>query len=146
MARKPKMDERQAALPDFPASSLPSPSAPPPPRATKNASSSPKSRRETESRPPPPDNQNLPVDSDRGTGSLATPLSPAPLSLAELDELTIGLTDEALAHLVLTAVRQMRRRLARGGGRPGKNHQSILGRAAQRLASELGNTHGDEDA
>ena len=152
MARKANRDERQVALPGF--------AAPAPPVVEAPAIPPPKPRRKTEKRSAPPDAEALAVpadgeavpptdtdtsmesrDRDMSVGALATRLS-----LAELDEFAEALTDEALGQLVLAAVRQMRRRLARMGGRPGKNHSSALGRVAQKLAAELGGRHGDEDA
>ena len=151
MARKANRDERQVALPGF--------AAPAPSVVEAPAVPLPKPRRKTEKRPAPPDAGALTVpadgevvpmdtdtrmalrDRDMSVGALATRLSPA-----ELDEFAEALTDEALGHLVLAAVRQMRRRLARMSGRPGKNHSSALGRVAQKLAAELGGRHGDEDA
>ena len=61
----------------------------------------------------------------------------AQLSPADLEELAAVLSDDALARLVLAAVRQLRRRLARGGGRAGRPSSS-LERAARQLAAELG--------
>lgn len=158
MARKANRDERQVALPGF--------AAPAPPVVEAPAIPPPKPRRKTEKRSSPPDaealavpadSEALPTDTDTSmgmasrdrearegdmsVGALATRLSPA-----ELDEFAEALTDAALGQLVLAAVRQMRRRLARAGGRSGKAQSSVLGRVAQKLAAELGGRHGDEDA
>ena len=163
MARKANRDERQVALPGF--------AAPAPPVVEAPAIPPPKPRRKTEKRSSPPDaealavpadSEALPTDTDTSmgmasrdrearegearegdmsVGALATRLSPA-----ELDEFAEALTDTALGQLVLAAVRQMRRRLARAGGRSGKAQSSVLGRVAQKLAAELGGRHGDEDA
>ena len=70
------------------------------------------------------------------------------LGSAELDALAAALPDEALAHLVLAALRQLRRRLARAGGaRPGKGKGVVspLERAARQVAAELGGA-GDDAA
>ena len=158
MARKANRDERQVALPGF--------AAPAPPVVEAPAIPPPKPRRKTAKRSSPPDaealsvsadSEALPTDTDTSmgmasrdrearerdmsVGALATRLSPA-----ELDEFAEALTDAALGQLVLAAVRQMRRRLARAGGRSGKAQSSVLGRVAQKLAAELGGRHGDEDA
>ena len=71
--------------------------------------------------------------------SLATRLSPA-----ELDELAAALSDDALAHLVVATVRQLRRRLARGGGRAARQPSPALDRAARQIAAELGADSGDD--
>lgn len=77
---------------------------------------------------------------------LAAPIEPSAVDLAarldmpELDELVATVPDDALAHLTLAAVRQLRRRLARSTGRKGgKGRASALERAGQQLAAELGN-------
>ena len=70
----------------------------------------------------------------------------ATLSPAELDAFVAALSDDALASLVVEAVRQTRRRLVRGGqkGRPGgKARPSPLERAAKQLAAELGGREED---
>ena len=63
------------------------------------------------------------------------------LSPAELKELAAALTDDALAHLVIAAVRQLRRRLTRGGG----VRNPALERAARQLFAELGEQGSDDD-
>ncbi len=75
------------------------------------------------------------------------------LTAAELDALVAALPDEALAHLVLAGVRQLRRRLVRvganAGGRPARAAKgrgaSSLERAARQLAAELGGAGGGEE-
>lgn len=79
--------------------------------------------------PPAPNGHDASGD---GAASLATRLSPA-----ELEELAAALSDDALARLVVAAMRQLRRRLARGGGRAGRPSPA-LDRAARQLAAELG--------
>ena len=61
------------------------------------------------------------------------------LSQQDLEELVADLPDEHLAHLVLAAVRALKRRLAqssRGRGHT-KSRANPLERAARRLAEEL---------
>ena len=72
----------------------------------------------------------------------------ARLSPAELDEFAAALPDDALGHLVLTAARQLRRRLTRAGGRGNgrKSRDSALQRAARQLAAELGGRYSDDGA
>ncbi len=68
---------------------------------------------------------------------------------SELDELIRALTDDGLAHLALSSVCALRRRLARpgaSGGRGRKRRASALERAAHQLAAELGGTAGGDDA
>ena len=77
-----------------------------------------------------PNGHDAPQDS---IATLAGRLSPA-----ELDELAAVLSDDGLARLVIAAVRQLRRRLARGGGRAGRQPSPALDRAARQLAAELG--------
>ncbi len=89
--------------------------------------------------PPPaqaPNGHQAPGDD---TASLAGRLSPA-----ELDELAAALSDDALARLVVAAVRQLRRRLARGGGRAARRPSPALDRAARQVAAELGTEGGDD--
>ena len=82
-----------------------------------------------------PNGHHAPQDS---IATLAERLSPA-----ELDELAAVLSDDGLARLVVAAVRQLRRRLARGG-RAGRRPSPALDRAARQLAAELGAEGGDE--
>ena len=69
----------------------------------------------------------------------------ARLSPAELRELAATLTDDALGQLILAAIRQFKRRLAREGRYGGKGQKSGLGRVAQQLVAELGEQGGDDD-
>lgn len=85
---------------------------------------------------PAPNGHRAPGDD---TASLATRLSPA-----ELDELAAALSDDALARLVVAAVRQLRRRLARGGGRAARRPSPALDRAARQVAAELGAESSDD--
>jgi len=57
----------------------------------------------------------------------------ARLSPTEWNELVATLPDDALAHLVIATVRQLRRRLARSRGQSGKGRASALERSAQQL-------------
>jgi len=69
----------------------------------------------------------------------------ARLSPAELNELVATLPDQGLAHLVVAAVRQLRRRLARAGRQAGRRRApSPLERAARELVVELGEHSGDD--
>ena len=85
---------------------------------------------------PAPNGHQAPGDD---ADSLAKRLSPA-----ELDELVAALSDDALARLVVAAVRQLRRRLARGGGRAARRPSPALDRAARQIAAELGAESGDD--
>jgi hypothetical protein len=70
----------------------------------------------------------------------------ARLSPAELNELVTALPDSALAHLLITTVRQLRRRLARRQWQVAKGGTaSPLERAARQLIAELGEYGGDDD-
>jgi hypothetical protein len=125
VARKPKADERQ---PNFFGNLPPAPTAP----DTHH-------NRQARPRPDTKDRQ-----SRSGTDSLDT--RAARLSQAELTELAAGLPDNALAHLVIVAVRELRHRLARIHRHAGKRRSSALERAAGQLAAELGGQGGNEDA
>src|ERR1700712_479288 len=120
VARKPKADERQ---PNFFGNPPPAPTAP----DTHH-------NRQARPRPDTKDRQ-----SRSGTDSLDT--RAAPLSQAELTELVAGLPDNALAHLVIVAVRELRHRLARINRHAGKRRSSAL----ERAAGQLGGQGGDED-
>jgi len=87
--------------------------------------------------PAPAPNGHLAPGDD--TASLAMRLSPA-----ELDGLAAALSDDALARLVVAAVRQLRRRLARGGGHTARRPSPALDRAARQVAAELGAEGGDD--
>lgn len=69
----------------------------------------------------------------------------ARLSPTELNGLVAALPDDALAHLVIATVRQLRRRLVRSGGRGGKGRTSALERSARQLIAELGGQGDDDD-
>ena len=69
----------------------------------------------------------------------------ARLSRTEWNELVATLPDDALAHLVIATVRQLRRRLARSRGRSGKGHASVLERSARQLIDELGGQGESDD-
>ncbi len=128
VARQPPGDDRQ---PDFFASAQEV--ATPRSRPVRQ----PKPKRDAKDQSSPPNGQAVP--------ERASPVAlAARLCRAEMVELAAALSDEALAHLVVAAVRQLRRRLARGNRRPGKGHTSTLDRAVQQLTVELGESHGDD--
>lgn len=129
MARKPEVDRRQT---DFFGAPAPTPAAPARRPASKSAPGPAPGRR------PPPAGPD--VASSDNAEVLAARLSPA-----ELNELVAALPDESLAHLVIAAFRQLRRRLARGGGRGGKGRASALERSARQLIAELREGGGDDD-
>ena len=124
MTRKPGAGEGQADL--FGAAS-----PPPKPRAARPRQAAPAAKA-----PAPPS----PAPAEDGIATLANRLSPA-----ELDELASVLPDEALARLLLAAARQMRRRLARAGGRASPRPSPALSRAARQLAAELGGAGGSDE-
>jgi hypothetical protein len=79
---------------------------------------------------------------DSSLDALAARLSPA-----DLEGLAAIVSDESLARLVLAAVRQLRRRLARAGGRGrSKRPAPALARAARQVAIELQETSGGDEA
>jgi hypothetical protein len=66
-----------------------------------------------------------------------------------LEVLAAAVSDEALARLVLAAVRQLRRRLAGAGGRGrGTRRRPVpaLARAARQIVIELQETGGGDEA
>jgi len=69
----------------------------------------------------------------------------ARLSRTEWNELIATLPDDALAHLVIATVRQLRRRLARSRGRSSNGRASALERSAQQLIVELGGRGENDD-
>ncbi len=69
----------------------------------------------------------------------------ARLSRTEWNELVAALPDDALAHLVIAAARQLRRRLARNRRPGGKGSASALERSAQQLIVELGGQGENDD-
>lgn len=123
MMRRPGADGGQADL--F--------GAPPKPKAPKARAARPQ-RMGPAGAPAVPDGLTAPDD---GIPGMAARLSPA-----ELEELAALLSDDALARLVVAAVRQLRRRLARGAGRRGQRSSPGLERAARQLAAELGGEGG----
>ncbi|MBV9749417.1 MAG: hypothetical protein JO157_11440 [Acetobacteraceae bacterium] len=129
MARRPATDERQANFFGIPA---PEPAAPDarPGRPSRT-------KRDAKRWLPSSGSQDA-IDGD-SLDALAARLSPA-----EIDELAAALPDDALAHLILAAVRQLRRRLARSGRRGGGGRASALERAARQLVTELGEQAGDD--
>jgi len=131
MARRPAVDERQTDFFGAPAPELPSPHAHPVRQARPKQSA----RRWLSS----PDGEEARGGDD--LDALASRLSPP-----ELDELAAALPDDALAHLTLAAVRQLRRRLARSGSRGARSRASAaLERTARQLADELGGQTGSDD-
>jgi hypothetical protein len=130
VARRPKADERQS---DFFGDPPPAPAAP---DTHHNRHTRPK---------PDTKSQSLPSDCQSRSGTDSLDTRAARLSRAELNELAAALPDDALARLVIDAVRQLRRRLARSNRHAGKRGTSVLERAARQLAAELGGQGGDED-
>jgi hypothetical protein len=130
VAQGPKADERQADL--FgqvpPASSASGP------------------RHSRQARPRPDSKSQLPTeDNERFSQPDSLDVKVARLSQAELNDLAAALPDPALAHLVIIAVREIRRRLGRISRHAGKRRSSVLERATQQLIAELGGQRGSED-
>jgi hypothetical protein len=124
VARKPKADERQ---PNFFGNPPPAPAAP-------------DTHHNRQARP------KLDTKDHQGrSGTDSLDARAARLSQAELTELAAGLPDNALAHLVIVAVRELRHRLARIHRHAGKRRSSTLERAAGQLAAELGGQGKNED-
>jgi|SRR4051812_47471684 hypothetical protein len=118
MTRRPARDERQAELFCLPE---------PPPTPVKRA------RRPTwppKEEPAPDPAPDLPSE------EVAARLTPV-----ELDDLVRVLSDEKLAHLVMAATRDLKRRLARSGiqrrSRPMRKGVSDLERVVQQVANEF---------
>jgi len=129
VARRPEADRRQA---DFFGAPAPTPAA-------------------LEQRPPLKSKpkqgikrQSPPSDSEEAPLCDSIDVLAARLSRTKWNELVATLPDDALAHLVVATVRQLRRRLARSHGRSGKGHAPALERSAQQLIAELGG-QGDND-
>ena len=127
MARRPDVDGRQA---DFFGAPAPTSAAP-----VRRPAGKPALEQRPGRRSPSGDKGALPGDA---ADVLAARLSPA-----ELSALVNALPDDALAHLIITAFRQLRRRLLRRGGRGG-SRPSALERSAQQLIAELGGQDGDD--
>jgi len=130
VARRPEADRRQADFFDVPA---PTPAAPEQLPAPK-----PKPKPGIKRQPPPSDIQEAPLCE-------SIDMLAARLSRTEWNELVATLPDDALAHLVIATVRQLRRRLARSRGRGGKGRASALERSAQQLIVELGGRGENDD-
>jgi len=130
VARRPEVDRRQA---DFFGAPAPAPAAPEHRPILK-----PKPERDIKRRSPSSDTGD--ALSGDSIDVLAARLSPT-----ELNELVAALPDDALAHLIVATVRQLRRRLARSGGRGGKSRTSALERSARQLIAELGGQGDDDD-
>jgi hypothetical protein len=125
-----KADERQADL----FGQAPPASSAPGPHYSRQA----KPKPDTKSQLPPADNERYPrADS--------LDVQVARLSQAELNDFAAALPDPALAHLVIVAVREIRRRLGRISRHTGKRRSSVLERATQELVAELGGQGGSED-
>ena len=91
-----------------------------------------------------------PPDGEAASSGGGADVIAARLSRSELNALVASLPDEALGHLVLAAVRQLRRRLARAGrvslrGRGDAGRTSVLERSAQQLIAELSEGGHDDD-
>ncbi len=130
VARRPEADRRQA---DFFGAPAPTPDAPeqrPTPR--------PKPKQGIKRQPPPSDCAEAPLCD-------SIDVLAARLSRTEWNELVATLPDDALAHLVIATVRQLRRRLARSYGRGGKSRASALERSAQQLITELSGQGENDD-
>ncbi len=130
VAHRPKADRRQADFFGVPA---------PTPAALKQ-------------RPPPKlkpkqgvNRQSPPSDSEEAPLCDSIDVLAARLSRTEWNELVATLPDDALAHLVIATVRQLRRRLARIRGRNGKGSTSALERSAQQLIAELSGQGENDD-
>ena len=122
VARKPETDWRQA---DFFGAPAPT-SAPPEQRPAPKPKPKPGIKRQ----PPPSNIEEAPLCD-------SIDVLAARLSRIEWNGLVAGLPDDALAHLVIATVRQLRRRLARSRGRDGKGRVSTLERSAQQIIVEL---------
>jgi len=130
VARRPEADRRQTDFFDAPAST---PAA-------------------MEHRPTPKlkpkqgiKHQSPPSDSEEAPSCHSIDVLAARLSRTEWNELVATLPDDALAHLVVATVRQLRRRLARSRGRSGNGRASTLERSAQQLIAELGGRSENDD-
>ena len=123
MTRRPEVDRRQA---DFFGAPAPAPAAPTP-RPAPEPKPKPGIKRQ---RAPPDIADTPPCD--------GIDVRAARLSRAEWNELVAALSDDALAHVVVVAARQLRRRLARRRGRDGKGRAPALERSARQLIDELG--------
>ena len=129
------MDERQTDIFGAVAPPLRTPPEPPP-----TVRKLPRRRQDND------DGQHPPVDSSSALADAGIDAFAARASPADLDDLAAALPDDALAHLVLAAMRQLRRRLARAGNRGSKSRGSDLERTAQQVAAELGGTDGGDYA
>jgi len=89
--------------------------------------------------------QSPPSDSEEAPSCHSIDVLAARLSRTEWNELVATLPDDALAHLVIATVRQLRRRLARSRGRSGNGRASALERSAQQLIVELGGRGENDD-
>lgn len=135
MAQKPASDARQA---DF--FGVPAPAPPPTPDKPAPRPARPDKPSQKIETPPPSRNGYVRPEPD-SLDTLAARLSPA-----ELNEFVTALPDQALAHLVIATIRQLRRRLTRRSGQPGKGGASSpLERAARQLIAELGEQGSDDD-
>jgi len=130
VARRPEADRRQA---DFFGAPAPTPAASkqrPPPKS--------KPKQGVKRQSPPSDSEEAPLCD-------SIDVLAARLSRTEWNELVGALPDDALAHLVVATVRQLRRRLARSHGRSGKGRASALERSAQQLIAELSGQEESDD-
>jgi len=130
VARRPEVDRRQA---DFFGAPAPTPAAP-----EHRPTPKPQPEQDIKRRSLPPDSEDAPLSDS--IEALAARLSPA-----ELNELAAALPDDALAHLVIATVRQLRRRLARSGSRGGNGRTPALERSARQLIAELSGEGEDDD-
>ncbi len=130
VARRPEVDRRQA---DFFGAPAPAPATP-----EHRPTLKPKPERDIKRRSPSSDTGDAPLSNNIDV--LAARLSPT-----ELNELVAALPDDALAHVIVATVRQLRHRLAHSGGRGGKGRTSALERSARQLIAELGGQEDDDD-
>lgn len=129
VARRPETDQWQA---DFFRAPAPTPAAP-------------EQRPTAKPKPKPGIKRQPPSDCAEAPLCDSIDVLAARLSRTEWNELVATLPDDALAHLVIATVRQLRRRLARSRGRSGKGRASALEHSAQQLIAELSGQGENDD-